>query len=138
MPRRGMCLMLAGLALGQPESRRPCEAPVPRELPISRAQAQAYWKVTVAEVCASAPTIVCRDDLSVTPLLFPPANTFPKASRGGAPRANNATLLFVHVPKTAGSSMKRVLERVQDNPFFFCHEFILFTPRHPSCFAQRP
>ena len=137
MPRRGMCLMLAGLALGQPESRRPREAPVPRELPISRAQAQAYWKFTVAEVCVSAPTIVCRNELGVNPLLSP-ANTFPKASRGGAPRANNATLLFVHVPKTAGSSMKRVLERVQDIPFFFCHEFILFTPRHPSCFAQRP
>ena len=63
--------MLAGLALGQPESRRPREAPVPRELPISRAQAQAYRKVTVAEVCASAPTIVCRNELGVTPP-FPP------------------------------------------------------------------
>ena len=135
MPRRGMCLMLAGLAVGQPESRRPREAPVPRELPISRAQAQAYvWKFTVAEVCAS---IVCRNELGVTPFLAL-QTTLPKASCGGAPRANNATLLFVHVPKTAGSSMKRVLERVQDNPFFFCHEFNLFTPRHPSCFAQRP
>jgi len=62
--------------------------------------------------------------------LFFPANTFPKASRGGAPWANNATLLFVHVPKTAGSSMKRVLERVQDIPFFFFSVMSLFFSHH--------
>ena len=40
--------------------------------------------------------------------------TVSTAIRGGAPRAGNSTLLFVHIPKTAGSSMERVLERLCD------------------------
>ena len=40
----------------------------------------------------------------------------PEALRGGAPRAGNSTLLFVHIPKTAGSSMERVLEKVACAP----------------------
>jgi len=57
------------------------------------------------------------------PAQFPPthaavagywAKTVPEAMAGGAPRAGNATLLFVHIPKTAGSSMERVLEKICD------------------------
>lgn len=43
--------------------------------------------------------------------------TVPEATKGGAPKANSATLLFVHIPKTAGSSMERVLEHVGGTPF---------------------
>jgi hypothetical protein len=42
------------------------------------------------------------------------AKVAPAALAGGAPRAGNATLLFVHIPKTAGSSMERVLEKICD------------------------
>jgi len=38
----------------------------------------------------------------------------PDALRGQAPQAGRSTLLFVHIPKTAGSSMERVLERLCD------------------------
>ena len=40
--------------------------------------------------------------------------TVPLATLGDAPRAGSATLLFVHVPKTAGSSMEKVLEHLVD------------------------
>jgi hypothetical protein len=42
------------------------------------------------------------------------AERVPEALRGQAPRSGQATLLFVHIPKTAGSSMERVLERLCD------------------------
>lgn len=42
------------------------------------------------------------------------AERVPEALRGQAPQPGQATLLFVHIPKTAGSSMERVLERLCD------------------------
>ena len=38
----------------------------------------------------------------------------PEAIKGGAPKAGNSTLLFIHCPKTAGSSMETVLQGLVD------------------------
>ena len=66
------------------------------------------------------------------------SKTVPAATSGDAPRAGSSTLLFVHVPKTAGSSMERVLENLCDNrPPLCLRRFMASQPLQPVKLIQQ-